>query len=116
DSGFKIDTGVFNRCSKLKYVRLPTSYNIKADATFANCTALKYMVLENSNPLPAMFGDITTQFQSGISSNYIDVYVPSQAAIDAYSQLENLPKVMENRFIYDETDPSPDPEKFLSIA
>ncbi|MDD4316194.1 MAG: leucine-rich repeat protein [Clostridia bacterium] len=96
DSGFKIDTGVFNRCSKLKYVRLPTSYNRMADATFANCTALKYMVLENSNPLSTMFGDITTQFQSGISSNFIDVYVPSEAAIDNYSGLENLPLVLKN--------------------
>ncbi len=105
-------TGAFNRCTKLRYVRMPILYNSMADATFANCTALKYLVFENTSPVAAFFGKTTTQFSGGISSNYIDVYVPSETAKTVYNGLDNLPSVMKNRFIYAQEKPSPDPGDF----
>lgn len=117
----KLSTGIgkaaFSGCIKLRYVRLPNTFNSMADATFAKCVSLKYLVLENSSPLPALFNKVSSVFQD-VPSNYVDVYVLSQAAIDVYNGLENLPSTIKNRFKLFNNEPgvSPDPGDFQGIV
>lgn len=112
-----IGKSAFSGCIKLKYVRLPNTINSIADATFAKCVSLKHLVLENSNPLPAIFNKVSSVFQD-VPSNYVDVYVLSQAAINTYNALDNLPSTIKNRFkLYNNTEnTSPDPKDFQSIV
>lgn len=110
-----IAAGAFWNNRNLKYVRLPSSYDAMSDSVFADCTALRYVVFDNPSPIPAMFSNAGGAYFGGISSGVITAYVPTQGAVNEYNNLGNLPNALRNRFQYNSEDPSPDPEKLITI-
>lgn len=106
--------GAFFKCNNLKYVRLPAGFNYFFESTFADCITLRYLVLENPSPTNSLFDKVNGAYFQGVPSNFVNVYVPSQSAVEIYNALNNIPPQIKNRFQYNPTDASPDPSELLT--
>ncbi|MFW5780437.1 MAG: leucine-rich repeat domain-containing protein, partial [Bacillota bacterium] len=114
---FEIGMSAFSECSSLKYVRLPSNYTYMEDATFSNCSVLRYMVFENSTPPDDMFGKVSARFQD-VPHGVVTAYVLNDSARVEYEELyPDLPNQLKDRFVVwsDPEITSPGPEDLLAL-
>ena len=107
-----INTGAFNGCRGLRYVRLPVNLNALSDAIFANNVSLVALVVMNPN-VTNFFPSANSTYFTGVSSGAITTYCASEEARQAISKANYLPSQLAGKITYNSGNPIPAPADVL---